>query len=338
MADNDFDFEENKDKLELKNEDKENTEFEDFEDEVDIEKPFGAKEDEEEKEEEKEEEEVDEVEEKKDLSAEEKQDKDAMEDAIKHLDGKTKYIIKGKEYDLTDLTPQEFKDRFSKAGRFYEHMDELSDREKAIQLKEQQVNQNALTVQQLMNQYGKGGASPSANVPAFLKPDDLDDDNTKALKQTLSAAMQKIDNLERGQQDTYYRSQEQMLLGEIDSLSKEYPLASREEVIAIKAMYPNVDTRKAMSKSHEHYVSDDYLNKVFDARPDARREFEEKAVKAYQAKKAKSGGMSRRPAKTSGGKKVSTKEKKPKGFDYDFNDAEADSVDYIREQMNESNE
>lgn len=339
--DNDFDFDANAEKLEVKNKDKENTDFDDFDEDMDddeVEKEFDEKDDFEDEEEEEEIEEKEEKKEKK-LSEEEQRDKDAMEDAIKYLDeqGGTKYVVKGREYDLRDLTPQEFKDRFSKAGRFYEHMEELSEREKAIQLKEQQVNQNALTVQQLMNQYRGGGASqPSANVPDVLKPDDLDDDKTKALKQTLSVALREIDTLKRGQTDTYYRTQEQALLGEIDSLKKEYPLASTEEVIAIKAMYPNVDTRRAMAKSHEHYSSDDYLKKVFEARPDALREFSEDAVKKYQAKKTKSkGGMSRRPAKTSGTKKVSSKERKPKGFDFDFDDAEAASLDFLKEKMNE---
>ena len=267
--------------------------------------------------EEVEKEEVKEVEvEKKELSEEEKQDEKIKEDVIKYLsekEGGTKYVVKGKEYDMQDLSPQEFRDRFSKAGRFYERMEEISAKEKIINERERLAEDGARRSQEIMQKYGGGEPKDtSSELPEFFKPDADDDYETKAMKKAYNSLQSKVDKLERGQEERDFSVQKQDLFRQLDSLEQEFPMLSKSEVIAVKSMpeYAGVDMRLIAENSHNARVSDEYLDSFFKARPEKLRELNEKAIEGHLMKNPKVRKVSRKKSSTTASGKVSSDKKK----------------------------
>jgi len=254
-------------------------------------------------------------------SPEDARDAQAMEDAIKYLDkegGGTKYIVKGKEYDLRDLTPQEFKNRFSLAGRAHERMQEVSAREKQIIERERLAEEGARRSQDIMRRYDKDTGKDDINLPDILKPHEDDTDLERSLKEMNANLYNKVDNLERGFEQQDNRAKEQYLYRELDSLQKEFPMMSKSEVVAVKSMseYSDVDMRTIAENSHNERVSDGYLDAVFKARPDKLREIEEKAIERHLTGKPNVRKVSRKKASTVASRKVSSgRNKSPRTFD-----------------------
>ena len=257
------------------------------------------------------------------------------DDMIKYLDGKTKFVIKGKEYDLADISPEEIKNRFSLAGRAWEVMQENSETRKKLDQERKALEISAQQVQGLMNQYGtqrqEGVVKPTIALPDQLKPTEYDSDNEKALKSVISTLYEKLDNVERNQQQQTRTVTERQLLGELDEIKKEYPLASKEEVIAIVANYPNVSMREAAELSHRYYSGDEWLNSVLASRPEKLREIKEQAITEYLTKKAKAQKVARPTSgQTSPGKSTEISRVKKKGLKYGFEDAGADALEMLR--------
>ena len=269
---------------------------------------------------EKEEEEV-EVKKEEELSEEDKKDKQTQEDVIKYLDdegGGTKYIIKGKEYDMRDLTPQEFKQRFSLAGRAYQVMEEGAKDKKQIIERERLAEEGARRSQDIMRRYDREPGKDDSNLPDILKPDDDDTDLEKSLKEMNANLYSKVDKLERGVEQQDDRAKEQYLYRELDSLQEEFPMMSKSEVVAVKSMneYSDVDIRLVAENSHNERMGDKYLDAVFKARPDKLREIEEKAIERHLTGKPNVRKVSRRKSSTvTSGKISSGKKKTPRTLD-----------------------
>jgi hypothetical protein len=285
---------------------------------ADLDSEPSEKEDKEEKEE-PEEEVKEEKEEVKEETAEEKKDKEAMEDMLKYLDedgGGTKYVIKGKEYDLRDLSPQEFKDRFSKAGRFYQRMEELSAKEKTLTERERLAEEGARRSQEIMRKYGDQGTTEQVKVPDALKVREDDMDEVKALKEINAELYTKLGKLEQGYQQQAQTMTEQELYRQLDTLTTEFPMASKEEIVAVKYNYPDADLRTIAENSHNNRMSDDHFNAVTNAHPDKIREIEEKAIEKFLAKKQTAKRVSRKKSSSTVSSKSSDKKTRtPRTFD-----------------------
>jgi hypothetical protein len=257
-----------------------------------------------------------------DKSDEDKQDdidKKIMDDTIKYLEesGGTKYRIKGKEYDLKDLSPQEFRDRFSKAGRFYERMQELADKEKLLTERERLAEEGARQSQEILSQYGKKQReADKVEIPEFLKPDDKDTDLERKLKEMNANLLQRVDKLEDGMTETTRVAGEQQLDRELGRLEQDFPMLSREEVVAVLSFYPDSDIKVVAENSHRNRVSDEYIDTVLKHRPDKLREIEERAVEKHLKTNPNVRRVSRKKSSTTASKKISTKKKfTPRTFD-----------------------
>ena len=267
-------------------------------------------------------------------SPEDARDKQAQEDVIKYLDeeggGGTKYKIKGVEYDMRDLTPQEFRNRFSLAGRAYERFEEVSTREKQLIERERLAEEGARRSQDIMRKYGETDREPGkddSNLPDILKPDEDDTDLEKSLKEMNANLYGKVDKLERGVEQQDDRAKEQYLYRELDSLQSEFPMMSKSEVVAVVSMpeYSDVDIRVIAENSHNERMGDKYLDEVFKARPDKLREIEEKAVEKHLTGKPNVRKVSRRPSSTVTSGKISSK-KKEGGWTFDKIEAHEDEM------------
>jgi len=261
-------------------------------------------------------------EEKKELSEEEKQDEKIKEDVIKYLSeeegGGTKYRVKGKDYDMRDLSPQEFRDRFSKAGRFEQRMEEMAAKEKIINERERLAEDGARRSQEIMRKYGGEESGKVERLPDLLKPNDEDTDSERSLKEYTSNLLQRVDKLESGYEQQGFEAQKQDLFRQLDSLEKEFPMLSKTEVIAVKSMpeYAHVDIRAIAENSHNARVGDEYLDAVFKTRPDKLREIEEKAIEKHLMKNPKVKKVSRKKSSTVASGKVSSgKKTTPRTFD-----------------------
>jgi len=283
---------------------------------------------------EKEEEKKEEVEEKegeKELSEEEKKDKKTQEDVIKYLEetpegegGGTKYRIKGKDYDLRDLTPQEFKQRFSLAGRAYERMEEVAHKEKELTRREGLAEQGAIKSQEIMRRYGEEspGTGKETSLPDILKPDDEDTDLERSLKEMNADLHKRVGSLESGQKRQDFEVKGQALHRQLDSLQEEFPMMSKSEVVAVVSMpeYADVDIRTVAENSHNERMGDKYLDSVFKVRPDKLREIEEKAIEKHLTGKPNVRKISRKSSSSVASEKVSSGKKRPPR---DFDEIEA---------------
>jgi len=277
----------------------------------------GKKEDVEEKVDEKEEKKVEGKEEK---TKEEEVDEKLKEDLITYLDkegGGTKYIVKGREYDLRDLSPQEIKQRFSLAGRAHQVMEEGAEARKQIDERERIAREGAEHSREIMRRYDKVSGRETDNIPEALKPNDLDTDNEKALKEYALGLTNKMSTLEKGFDDQKVIGQERELQSQLGTLEKEFPVMSREQVIAVKAFYPDADIRTIAENSHMNQTSDATVKKVLEFRPDVVRGIKEEGVKEYLAKKQGKTGIPRRRSSSTVSSKSSekTKTRTPRTFD-----------------------
>lgn len=278
------------------------------------------KEDEEEVEEEKVKKEVgEEVEEdeKKELTEDEK----IKEEVINYLseeEGGTKYRIKGKDYDLRDLSPKEFRQRFSLAGRAYQRMEEAAEKEKKLIERERIAEDGARRAQEIIRgQRDTSGEAGKVKTPDFLKEDADDTPNEAALKKMNIELLGRVDKLEKTTEEQSIDATEQQIHRQLDELVEEFPMASKEQIIAVKYNYPDANVKDIAERSHNERISDEYLDAVFKARPDKLREIEEKGIEKHLAKKTKAGKVSRKGKSSSTtSSKLSTGTKKvPRTFD-----------------------
>ena len=266
-------------------------------------------------------EEKEEKKEEKELSVEEKADKKALEDVLLYFEEEgvdTKYRIKGKEYDLRDLTPQEWKRRHSLAGRAYQGFEENAVERKQIEIEKRNLEEATRNSQEIMRKYGRETSGETVEVPDVLKPDEDDTDEVKALKEMNASLYTKVDKLERDGKQQNFRVQEQDLYRQLDSLEKEFPMLSKSEVVAVKSMpeYADADIRVIAENSHNARMSDEYLEAVKKARPEYFRELDEKAIEKHLKKNPKVKKVSRKTSSTvTSGKVSSGKKSAPRNWD-----------------------
>lgn len=283
-----------------------------------------------------------EKEEKEDKTEEtDKEDADQIkEDIISRLDGKTKVKIKGKEYDLNDLSSDEIVKRFQLAGRAYEIMQKSAEDSKDQQrLIDQAVENKMRHLFQEMKGSGKT-SDEEQSLPEYLKPNDMDTDELKALKQSQALLLKEITGLKTNVDSRADEFVERQFVSDVDRLKGDYPAASLDEVIAIKSLRPDVPTEDIMRASHDHYAHIDFIKTAIEANPEAKRELSEMFVKEYKAKVQKARGATV-PRRRSGGsvsRKVTEKTSRPISTFADI-EARSGEIDaYLRRKAQAAND
>ena len=264
---------------------------------------------------------------KDDADADPSDDDKLKADLIKHVigeDGKgsTKYVVKGQELDLRDLTPEEIKQRFSQAGGWQKGMEDNATERKQIQKDRETLDRGAEQVNELMQRYGdiaKAESKGKVTTPEFLKPTEFDSDETKAVKEFAAKQHQDIESLKKSNEAATFSQAENAIIREIEHNQKEYTCGSPEEVIAIMSQNPNISIRDAMEASHKHYSGDAYFEKIKAARPDLVRAMKEEGIREHLARKNQTTRtkVPRRRSSSTASTKVSTgkKAKVPTTFD-----------------------
>lgn len=291
------------------------------------------------------EDEGDEEEVEKEAEVEEKPDKEEVEgddpyskirdDVIKALpDGEdTTFIVKGKEYRAADIPAKEWVNVLQKGIRADQLFAEMGTSRRSLEQERELLRRNNEQAQRVLDEYGQGSKKTEAktSVPDFLKPNELDTDEMKTLKQYAADVTQRVSTLEIGAKNAEIGQLEHEVLTEIKGLQKEYPQASVDEVLAVRGMGVPESTEELMRISNDYYSSLKFIEKSLEVNPTAARELEEKIIKKHYAKSGKPRNVGVKRSRTSGSKKVSTKPSKKIGLDFDFDKAEEGSIDYLSE-------
>jgi len=246
----------------------------------------------------------------------------AIQDAVINVLGEdVKLKVKGGEYNIKDLSADEIKTYLQKGLRANQVFNDNAAERRQLEEERNRFNRDV----QLLNDYNSRikstGSDKRANqidVPEFLKPNELDTDETRNLKQYIYDIQGQVSELRQGHDDSKVQRFENDLRNEIESCRHDYPAASLEEVVAVKLMQPDVKVEELMRISHEHYSSEDFIQSIFKSNPDTFRAIEDKIIADYNRKKATaSQGSARRYSPRSDSGKISSAPRKTPDSWYD---------------------
>jgi hypothetical protein len=240
--------------------------------------------------------------------------------------------IKGVERKISDLAPQEILLGIQKGIRADQIFNEMSGERKKLEEERALVEKGAVFVQQYMDriQSGQGLGDQTVNpqLATLLQPNPDDTEEVQYLKQNLAANMNRMSQIENQYRTTEHQARMQGIASEVLGLKKDYPMASVDEVIAIKVARPNANTEDIMRAAHNYYASEAHINEAIASNPTFRREFEAEIIKNYLGKKQAAKKIPGEKSGASNSEKVTERAKKPIS---DFDTAEAAARAYIKE-------
>lgn len=226
--------------------------------------------------------------------------------------------IKGVERPVKDFTPEEAMYYLQKGFRSDEVFKEASEMRKEAEKIKEGATQSASLFNQMMSKRGDQpfGKPPDkeATYPKGIQEEEMDSEEVKAQKEVSRQMYDELQELKGQAGEAKILRGEQELFGAIEKHQPDYPLASTEETICVKAMYKDVPIDKIMQESDKKYGSTDFVEKVFKNRPDIKRHFYDKFVSAYVAKKPTQKKIVEKP---SGGTRVKSgvENKPPRTFE-----------------------
>jgi len=236
-------------------------------------------------------------------------------DVIKVVGDKTMLKVAGKEYNVSDLSQEELVVALQKGMYADKMFQENAQRTRELAEKEQLLERGARVVQDLMARHGQG-AKAGQNMPEFLRPNEYDDDNTKSLKDFSAQMYQEVQQLKGASANVNEQKQRDDLFREIDTHSPNFPVASVDEVLALKVLGADAAIPALMEASNRYYSSTNFIKKAMEANPTAKREIAEEIIKGYNLKRQQAGTVNQRSSRTSGTNKVSAgRSSKIKDFD-----------------------
>jgi len=257
------------------------------------------------------------------------------EDILTQVEEETMLKIKDKELRAGDLSKEELVMYLQKGIRADDLFNENADVRRQLENERALVTKGAQAVESLLAQQGSGQTrqvNESLNVVLEkLKPTQYDTDSEKTLKLLATELVQKVDTLERDVQQGQVNTYESAVVGEIKALKKQFPLASVDEVLAVKTSHPDASLERLMEAGHNYYSGSEFINEALSANPQAKREYDDKVIRDYNAKKGGRKNVPLKRSRTSGSKKVSTGSRPKVGISFDFDNAESLGKEYLNE-------
>jgi len=240
--------------------------------------------------------------------------------------------IKDREVKISELSPEEVTFYLQRGIRADDVFKESAQLRKEVDDEKSILSERAellgRTVRKGETEQTPGTTFPKETiVPKELEPDDLDTDKEKVLKETCKTLITEVNQLKvRGIEQTI-RQGEQEFSGEINAHIEDFPLASTEEVIAVRSSNSRIPIKEIMRVSDANYGNVKFVEKIFKHRPDIQRHFTDKIVSDYKHKISKRRGIPEKTSETLKVTPIATKSKldlKGKKIeDYSFEDAEA---------------
>lgn len=235
--------------------------------------------------------------------------------------------IKGQEIRAGDLSSEELVVALQKGIHADTIFKENANRGRELDQRQATLDQGARTVQDMMSRYGTPEEKKPV-LPKELQVNEYDDEQVKGLKGIIGELHGQVQQLGRTTEDADSRQRESQIVSEINTLSKGYPQASIDEVIAIKAMRPDLNTEEVMRTSHDYYISKKFILGALESNPELKREIRQTYIKEYALEKKKAKKVDQRRVRSSGGTKVSTKPRRI-GKNYDFASADELARDFL---------
>jgi len=257
--------------------------------------------------------------------------------------------VKGVERRLKDIPSAEIKAGLQKAFRGDQIFNELSAERKAFndernafdesrrQFEEQKLRQEQefSALRQQVDALRSGVARPDPRNPYGNREEDdttflpTDTPEVRQYKAELAKTQEKLNQLEEGMHKNSQIAFVSGVEAEVKALSKDYPMAPLDEVIAVKLARPDVKTEDLMKAAHDYYRGDQHIELALANNPEYMKKLRDKVEKDFIARRQsakKIVGVSR---SSSGSNKV-VSEGKMKPI-RDFKGAEAAARSYIRE-------
>lgn len=256
--------------------------------------------------------------------------------------------VKGVERKLKDIPSNEIKAGLQKAFRSDQIFNELSAERKAFEESrrqfEEQKNRQEQEFSEIRRQVESlraGGPRPDKYDPYGHREEDpafspTDTPEVRQYKAELAKTQEKLTQLEEGM---HKNSQIAFVTGveqEIKALSKDFPMAPLDEVIAVKLARPDVKTEDLMRAAHDYYRGDQHIELALANNPEYRKRLEEKMVKDFIAKRQSAKKIVGVPKGSSGSNKVVSEGKKQPIRD--FKSAEVAARAYIHEMDRRGND
>lgn len=266
----------------------------------------------------------------------------AAEQVLKYVGGDTLVRIKGTERPLKDFSPQEIVNWIQKSARADQVMQEAAASRRQVEAERRQLEEHRALLEKgaamVQDQLGgkKEGESHAGNLPDFMKPGQYDTEEVTALKQFAAQQQQRLDRLEGSFSQRQKTDELRGIQQEVENLKKDYPMASLDEVLAVKLAHPEASSAELMEMAHKYYCSQEHIDAAFKSNPTYKREYDESVIKQYIARKQSAKKIAGQPvAANSSSSKVTEKGKIPIRS---FEDATKASHAYLRESRRMADE
>lgn len=252
--------------------------------------------------------------------------------------------VKGVERRLKDIPSAELKAGLQKAFRGDQIFNELSAERKAFedgrrQFEEQKTRQESelREMKAMLESLKNGGPRPAPQrYNPYGQPEDdryapnpTDTPESAQYKAELARTQEKLAQLEEGMQKS---SQVAFVTGveqEIRALSKDFPMAPLDEVIAVKLARPDVKTEDLMKAAHDYYRGDQHIELALANNPEYMTRLREKVEKEFIARRQSAKKIAGVPKSSSGSEKVVSEGKRQPIRD--FKGASSAARAYIQE-------
>ncbi len=248
--------------------------------------------------------------------------------------------VKGIEKKASDLTPQEMTVYLQKGMNADRLFQEHAAAKKQVDSERETVRQSALALQEYMKEHPAGrtgsqsgladGSGYITKLPDYLKPHPDDTPEVQQWKESQVQMLDEFNAMKRYVVGNAQQAVDQKKVDDVVALRDTYPMASIDEVLAVKSVRPNVDSEELMRASHNYYSGTDFMKKAMTANPTFKREYDAEVIKSYLAKK---GGAPKIPGKKARGSSIEKvsfggERKNVKGT---FEDADKLSRQYLHE-------
>jgi hypothetical protein len=261
------------------------------------------------------------------------EDKQAIYDqVIKRVGEDTILKIRGKEQRVGDLSPEELIVALQKSIDTDRRYQELAAQRKQLEMDRALVEKGAAAAQQILEQYNqKGGIQRGTpSLPDYLRPNAEDPEDVKAFKEHIVRQAQELDALKQYITSTESTGKQKQVVDEILQFRETYPMASVDEVIAVKDVRPDINSEDLMRASHEYYTSAKFLENAIKASPTFKREYEQKIIRNYIASQKKAKTLPGKRQGVTREDRVNVSSEKPSGL-FDFDKAENLAAKYLKE-------
>jgi len=260
-------------------------------------------------------------------------DKAIAEQVVRLMGDDVLLRVKDYEKKASELNPAELVAFLQKGIRSDQLFQEAAAARKQLDSDRALVEKGALAVQQMLEQINAESSrrGPVTQIPEYLRPHPDDSEEIKNYKLHQLQLMDEVNAVKQQLVSKEVQSSNQREVDTIVGLAKTtYPMASIDEVLAVKSVRPNINSEELLQASHNYYSSKDFIKKALDSNPTAKREYDDEVIRQYVSRqnKAKTQTVA---GKRHGSTSADAVSKGTRRISRDFDTADSLSREYLKE-------